>query len=112
MRTNEERIAALHERVHEMEIEKRKRRVREAGVSGTVLGIIAVFAFAFLMPGMMANIHPLVIAKNLNASIFSNSSILGFLVIGIVAFLLGITVTVFCFRLKKWEEKQKRENHP
>jgi uncharacterized membrane protein len=95
-----------------MEIEKRSRRVREAGVFGTVLGIIAVFGFAFLMPGMMANIHPLVIAKNFNASIFSTSSVLGFLVIGIVAFLLGITVTVFCFRLKKWEEKQNRENHP
>ena len=112
MRTNEERIAALHERVHEMEIEKRSRRVREASVFGVFLGIIALFAFAFLMPGMMVSIHPLIVAENLNASNFSNSSVLGFLVIGIVAFLLGITVTVFCFRLKQWEEKQNRENHP
>ena len=40
--------------------------------------------------------------------IFGSSVVL--LVIAILAFLLGILVTVFCFRLKKWmSEKDRRD---
>ena len=44
----------------------------------------------------------------MSTGIFSDSSVLGFVVIGIVAFLLGIAVTMFCFYLKK--RKDKRED--
>ena len=31
------------------------------------------------------------------------------IVIAIIAFLLGITVTIFCFYLKKWQEEKEQE---
>ena len=43
------------------------------------------------------------------ASIFSASPVLGYIVIGIIAFLLGGAVTVFCFRLKQWEKLKNTE---
>ena len=46
----------------------------------------------------------------MNASIFSDSGVSGYLVIAILAFLLGITVTVFCFRLKKYMDGKGPED--
>ena len=41
-------------------------------------------------------------------SIFANSDILGYVVVGLIAFLLGISFTIFCIRLKKWNEDEKK----
>ena len=46
----------------------------------------------------------------MSASIFSGSGYLGYIVIGIVAFLLGCAVTVFCFRLRKWQKDKENED--
>ena len=35
---------------------------------------------------------------------------LGFLVIALIAFVLGVAVTVFCFRLKKWNDEKDKED--
>ena len=37
----------------------------------------------------------------MNASIFAQKETLGFIVIAILSFLLGVAVTIFCFYLKK-----------
>ena len=37
----------------------------------------------------------------MNGSIFAGSSMLGYLVIIIIAFVLGSAVTVFCYQIKK-----------
>ena len=39
----------------------------------------------------------------------SSASRIWVIVISILAFLLGITVTVFCFRLKKWMDEKDRK---
>ena len=41
----------------------------------------------------------------MNASIFSGTAALGYIVIGILAFVLGVGVTIFCFRFKKKQEE-------
>lgn len=40
----------------------------------------------------------------LSENAFAEAGILSFLVVGGVAFLLGIAVTIFCLRLRKWRE--------
>ncbi len=112
MRTNEERITALHMRVREMKTEKLNRRVKAAWFAGSVLGFVAIFICSFMTERMTMRMLPISTAGSFGASIFSDSSILGFLVIGIVAFLLGITVTIFCFYLKKWGEEHDGEDLP
>ena len=47
---------------------------------------------------------------SMSASIFSGSGYLGYIVIGIVAFLLGCAVTAFCFRLRKWQKNKENED--
>ena len=103
MRTTEERIQALRARAAELERARRRRiRLLQAGSAAACFGIIA--ALAFLMPGLTDTLAREPAAESMRASIFSGGSALGFLVIGVLAFLLGIAVTVFCFYLHKREK--------
>ena len=51
MRTNEERIAAMHKRAAELEKEKRQRRVLIIQAVSAAACFAAVIALAFFMPG-------------------------------------------------------------
>ena len=46
----------------------------------------------------------------MSGSIFAGSGFLGFLAVGIVAFLLGAAVTILCYRLKQWQEMKDKNN--
>lgn len=110
MRTNEERIAAMYKRAAELEKENRQRRVRIIQAVSVSVCFAAVIVLAFLIPGFSQAI----VSENsqgvMNASIFSESSVLGYVVIGILAFLLGAAVTIFSFCLKKWQKGKETED--
>ena len=109
MRTNEERIAAMHKRAAELEKEKRQRRVLIIQAVSAAACFAAVIALAFFMPGFSQAFASGNSQGSMSASIFSESSVLGYIVIGILAFLLGAAVTIFCFRLKKWQKDKERQ---
>ncbi len=109
MRTNEERIAAVHGRALKLQKEEKDRRffsvcaVSAVVCAGILIGMSAMF------PHVSEKRFPEA-SESMNASIFAGSNMLSYLVIAILAFLLGILVTVFCFRLKKWmSEKDRRD---
>ena len=109
MRTNDERLAALHKRAGEIKKETRKRRVRLIQFTSCAACFLLVIGLALWMPvteGMPLSSG----TDSMSASIFSGSEYLGYIVIGIVAFLLGCAVTVFCFRLKKWQKDKENED--
>ena len=86
MRSHEERIAETKRRIGKIEREKRLRRNT----------ITAGFETA--------------------ASIFHGGAALGYIVIGLLAFLLGVCVTVLCFRLQQMnrddtQDKESEERH-
>ena len=101
MRSDNERISALHKRAAQLNKENIRRRSLAIGSISIVICLAALIALAFAMPGLsdtfIANIGP----DNMTGSIFSQSPYLGFIIIGVIAFALGVMVTVFCFRLKK-----------
>lgn len=108
MRTNEERIAALHGRALQLKRERKNQQFAViCAVSGAVcLGVL--IGLAAMMPGVSDSRFTVEASNAMNASIFSGSSSLVYIVISILAFLLGITVTVFCFRMKKWLDEKDR----
>ena len=109
MRTNDERLAALHKRAGEIDKENRKRRVRLIQFASCAACFLLVIGLALWMP--VTEGTPLSGGTgSMSASIFSGSGYLGYIVIGIVAFLLGCAVTVFCFRLRKWQKDKENED--
>lgn len=78
------------------------RKVRVMQTVSMMAGLAAVIVIAVLMPGFTAVEAPDIERGGLYASLFADSGMLGFIVIGIIAFALGIAVTVFCYTLKAW----------
>ena len=107
MRSHEERVAETKRRIAARQREKRLRRDRITMVSA------AAACLSLAMPGIAASIQ----TGNYSgfetaASIFHSGAALGYIVIGLLAFLLGVCVTVLCFRLRQmsWEDEQDRES--
>ena len=100
MRTNEERIKAMHARASEMRYETARRHSRIAVISASVVSVAVILNLAFIMPATMERLtSPSGIAE-MRGSILSGSPVIGYVVIGIVAFLLGAAVTLLCFKSK------------
>ena len=111
MRTNEERIAALHRRAAELERQKARRRrvfAAQAAAAAACLALAVILAVLIrgAAAGEAASGYPL---TDMNASLFGSSTVLGTVVIAVLAFLLGASVTVFCFLLKKWSDHRTEE---
>ena len=109
MRTDEERIKAMHERAANIKREARRRKVMVIQAAASVVSFAAVIVFACLVPGIVGKGMPEIVSGGMNASIFSGNDMLGYIVTGVLAFLLGASVTIFCYRLKKWEEEKDRD---
>ena len=111
MRTNEERIAAMHERAAEMNKTERARKVRIMQFTGAAVACAATFMLAVFMPHINDfELGPATGAEdNMHASIFADSGVLGYIVIAIIAFLLGVALTMFCIRLREWQERKDKE---
>ena len=108
MLTDEERIKAMHERAHDINRKRQKRKVAAAGILSTAFCLMIVITTALLMPKLNDVNVSGGDAIGMNASIFTGTAALGYIVIGILAFILGVAVTIFCFRFKKKQDENDR----
>ena len=47
------------------------------------------------------------LGMGMSASIFSDGSILGFIVVGILAFLFGVCITIFCYKMARFKDEEE-----
>ena len=113
MRSHEERIAETKRRIAKIEREKRLRHNMVTMASAVAACLVLLIGASFVMPGIAANIQTGDYAGfETAASMYGGSAALGYIVIGLLAFLLGVCVTVLCFRLRQMsrEDGQDRES--
>ena len=112
MRSHEERVAETKRRIAKMERENRLRRNTIAMASAVAACLALLVGASFAMPGIAASIQTGDYSGfETAASIFHGGAALGYIVIGLLAFLLGVCVTVLCFRLRQMnrEDDQNKE---
>ena len=116
MRTNEERIAAMHQRAAVLERERRTRMARVLSVSAAAACLVMIIGLSFYVPTVTGTMDSSSIAGGMNASLFADAGALGYVVVGILAFALGILITMLCFHLKDWQNESldslNRPNRP
>ena len=97
MLSHEERIAEVKRRIAEKEHQKRLRQARIVGVS-------------LFMPGIVEQIE-LGTSSGFEtaATMFGGSAALGYIVIGLLAFVLGVCVTILCFRIRLLNKEEQME---
>ena len=117
MRSHEERIAETKRRIAKMEREKRLRRNTITAASAVAACLALSVGVSFVMPDIAVKIQAGGYAGfETAASIFHGGAALGYIVIGLLAFLLGVCVTVLCFRLRQMnrddtQDKESEERH-
>ncbi len=112
MRSHEERVAETKRRIAKIEREKRLRRNTITMVSAVAACLVLLIGASLAMPGIAASIQTGDYAGfETAASMYGGGAALGYIVIGLLSFLLGVCVTVLCFRLRQMnrEDSQDRE---
>ena len=117
MRSHEERVAETKRRIAKMEREKRLRRNTITVASAVAACFALIVGVSFIMPEIAVKIQTGGYAGfETAASIFHGGAALGYIVIGLLAFLLGVCVTFLCFRLRQMnrddtKDKESEERH-
>ena len=113
MRSHEERVAETKRRIAKMEREKRRRRNTITMASAVAACLAVLVGVSLAMPGIATHIQ----TGNYSgfetaASMYGGGAALGYIVIGLLAFLLGVCVTILCFRLHQMnrEDGQNKES--
>ena len=113
MRSLEERVAEAKRRIAKIEREKRLRRNVITMASAVAACLALLIGASLAMPGIAESIQTGDYSGfETAASIFHGGAALGYIVIGLLAFLLGVCVTVLCFRLRQLsrEDEQDKES--
>ena len=113
MRSHEERVAETKRRIAKIEREKRLRRNTITMAFAVAACLVLLIGASLAMPGIAANIQTGDYSGfETAASMYGGGAALGYIVIGLLAFLLGVCVTVLCFRIRQLsrEDEQDRES--
>ena len=97
----------MHARANELNREERVRKVRIMQSAGAALAVAATIMLAVFLP-KINDFEPdsVVGSGDMHASILSNSGTFGYVVIAIIAFLFGVAATMFCYRVREWQERK------
>ena len=113
MRSLEERVVETKRRIAQIERAKRLRRNTITMASAVAACLTVLVGVSLAMPGIAANIQTGDYSGfETAASIFHGGAALGYIIIGLLAFLLGVCVTVLCFRIRQFsrEDAQDKES--
>ena len=113
MRSHEERVAETKRRIAQIERENRLRRNTITMASAVAACLVLLIGASLAMPGIAARAQAGDYAGfETAASMYGGGAALGYIVIGLLAFLLGVCVTVLCVRLRQMsrEDGQNEES--
>ena len=109
MRNHEERVAETKRRIAKIEREKRLRRNKITMASAVAACLVLLIGASLSMPGIAASIRTGDYSGFETAASMYGGGALGYIVIGLLAFLLGVCVTVLCFRLRQMSREDGQD---
>jgi len=100
MRSTSERVAAVERRTRDLKLEKNKKQTILIGGISSLLCIAVILLAALAIPTGMAQ-SDVSSTENTGAAagVFTAAGTAGYFAIGLLAFVLGCSVTILCFRL-------------
>ena len=108
MRTNEERVGLIHQRTAEIKRKRRMKKQRAADMICMTACLLLVVGIGSFLPGLTAELSFGEIHHTSGAaSLVGDSAALGYILMGILAFLLGVCVTVLLYRLRRRNERKQ-----
>ncbi len=108
MRNIEERLAAVRQRA--WEIEAKRKRGRDRAIRGLALAasLLLIVGLSFFVPAVLAAAPNTAYTQpGVTGSIFDISTSLGYILIGVLAFVLGVAVTILFHRIHARNKKDQ-----
>lgn len=110
MRSYEERCAEVKRRIAAEKRKKRLRRGRLVMAAAAAACLVLLAGVSIVMPGMTAQLQPdSCTGFETAANMYGGRDALGYIIVGLLAFLLGVCMTILCFRLRQMERDEKDE---
>ena len=111
MRTNEERAGSVQKRTAEIKRNRQKIKQRALDMICIAVCMILVAGIGSFMPGFAIGITAGEVHHASGAaSLVGSHAALGYILMGLMAFLLGVFVTVLLYRLHRRNEREQQEN--
>lgn len=110
MRTNEERIGLVRKRTAELKQKKQQKKRRVLNAVCVAACMIFIVGIGALMPTLMSGVAEGGVIHTLGvASLIAENAALGYILMGLLAFFLGVCVTVLLYRLRRRNERRHKE---
>ena len=101
MRSHEERITETKRRIAARQRREQRRRSTITTISAAAACLVLILVLSLFMPGIAGQLRPGGYSDyEMAASMFGENGALGYIIIGLLAFLLGVCVTILCFRIR------------
>ena len=97
----------MHARANELNREQRERKIRIMQSVGAAVAVAATIMLAVFLPKINDFESDSVVGSG---DILSDSGTFGYVVIAIIAFLFGVAATMFCYRVREWQERKNGVN--
>ena len=111
MRANEERARLVHKRTAAIKRERQKKKQRALDIICIAACLILVVGIGSFFPDWVVGIPGGEVHHASGAaSLVGSHAALGYILMGLMAFLLGVCVTVFLYRLHRRNERERQEN--
>lgn len=112
MQSNPERMERIRRRTAQLQRQRRERRQRGIDTACVAVCLVLVVWIGVLMPGWAADGSTgTVLPAAGTASLIASSTALGYILMGILSFCLGVCVTVLLYRLHRRAASPQQEHH-
>ena len=112
MRSTDERFFAIQNRVNEIEAKKKQRRNRLILIVSTSICLVSLIGLALGMPRLTTDLTGSEYGTTESlGSVFIQSDKIDYVLIALLAFWLGVGVTVLSVHLRKLPEDEERNHH-
>lgn len=110
MRTNEERIRAIRKRTAEIRTDQRRKKQRMIEAVSIAACMIVICGMGIWMPDLSGRHIGGIVSANGTASLIASHEQLGYILMGILSFFLGVCVTVLFYRLHRRNSEKHMED--
>ena len=111
MRTNKERARLSHERTSEIKKENHRKKQYVIDICCVAASLLIIVCAGRWIPGIVAGMSEESSSYvSGTASMIGSHAELGYILMGILAFLLGVCVTILLYRIRCYGEHKKRED--
>ena len=111
MQTNEERAARIRRRTRELKKQRSRRNARLIDAGCVLSSLILILLLALWIPNSFTVPDKAVAHTAMTASLIGSGAGSGYIVMGILSFLLGVCVTILLYRLHHYFHDKGDDSH-